>query len=338
MKSADILGRRFNKLTVIDKIPRHKDENGKMIELTWKCQCDCGNIRVVNSGVLQAGRVTACKDCVTAKRKELGKSRSVFIDPKGQRFGGCIVLYTTSIFKGQTIRMCHCKCDCGKEYDANYYNLKNGFSQQCRECRYKESGLKSRVDLTGKVFGELTVIGRNPDNLNWICKCSCGEVIERKNVHYANSFCGKKENHNKNQPVNTHRKLVGMQFGELTVIERLPDKVTETGRRRDLWRCKCSCGKIVDVVGFRLTNGSKIWCDKREHTPKTEKIPLIRRRLNFDQRKEVVLHCINRNMNYSETARVYGVLYRDVYLWVKKYLKDGDNSFIDKRGKNKPTA
>lgn len=37
--------------------------------------------------------------------------------------------------------------------------------------------------------------------------------------------------------------LIGKTYGELTVVEKIPD---DTHRRRyDRWICKCSCGEMV---------------------------------------------------------------------------------------------
>ena len=37
--------------------------------------------------------------------------------------------------------------------------------------------MSKKIDLTGKVFGRLTVIkeaGRNNSSLLWLCRCECG--------------------------------------------------------------------------------------------------------------------------------------------------------------------
>lgn len=41
--------------------------------------------------------------------------------------------------------------------------------------------MSKKIDLTGKVFGRLTVIkeaGRNNSSLLWLCRCECG--VEKK--------------------------------------------------------------------------------------------------------------------------------------------------------------
>lgn len=41
--------------------------------------------------------------------------------------------------------------------------------------------------------------------------------------------------------------LIGERFGELTVVERAPDRLRKNGKPRAYWRCRCSCGAIVEV-------------------------------------------------------------------------------------------
>ena len=60
-----------------------------------------------------------------------------------------------------------------------------------------------------------------------------------------------------------------------------------------------------------------------------------RRKTTIDERKEIVSYCIEHNHNYKEAAALYDVSYSQVYLWVKKYDKYGEEGLIDKRGHHK---
>lgn len=53
----DMKGRRYGRLTVIEK-SNEKGGNGK--SLYWKCQCDCGNIVIVNGRYLRNGDTKSC--------------------------------------------------------------------------------------------------------------------------------------------------------------------------------------------------------------------------------------------------------------------------------------
>ena len=93
----------------------------------------------------------------------------------GKRFGKLTVVeQLPSTARGQ--RRWRCKCDCGGEHIATSGNLNSGRSTNC--------GCKKSPDLTGKVFGRLTVIGRsdkrNPRGARttpmWECRCECGNI------------------------------------------------------------------------------------------------------------------------------------------------------------------
>ena len=54
--------------------------------------------------------------------------------------------------------------------------------------------------------------------------------------------------------------LSGKSFGELTVLE-----LTEKRKRRYcVWRCKCSCGREVEVASEKLLSGNTISCGCRK--------------------------------------------------------------------------
>lgn len=49
--------------------------------------------------------------------------------------------------------------------------------------------------------------------------------------------------------------MVGKRFGRLVVLER-----SENNGNKVMWRCKCDCGKIVDVFGTYLRTGDTKSC------------------------------------------------------------------------------
>lgn len=69
-------------------------------------------------------------------------------------------------------------CDCGKTKSLISNNVIKGFTSSCG-CYNSERA--SGYDLTGKVFGELTVLGRNDSlrkrkSYTWNCLCTCGKI------------------------------------------------------------------------------------------------------------------------------------------------------------------
>lgn len=54
--------------------------------------------------------------------------------------------------------------------------------------------------------------------------------------------------------------LSGKTFGRLLVLHRAEDYVSPSGARRVCWRCRCECGKEVDVSGSLLVKGKTRSC------------------------------------------------------------------------------
>lgn len=54
--------------------------------------------------------------------------------------------------------------------------------------------------------------------------------------------------------------LVGKKFGFLVVIRKAKTRRDKSGILRTFWRCKCSCGKFVNVYTYSLIYGSTKSC------------------------------------------------------------------------------
>lgn len=95
------------------------------------------------------------------------------------------------------------------------------------------------VNIVGKRFGKLKVIGVSPDrtkggDIKYICKCDCGNYTEviGYNLRAGNSTscgCGRVKD------------LTGKRFGRLTVLG--PTNKRYYGYV--IWKCQCDCGNIV---------------------------------------------------------------------------------------------
>jgi hypothetical protein len=114
------------------------------------------------------------------------------------------------------------------------------------------------IDLTGKVFGNLTVIGRAENKISagqaktqWRCLCSCENyyIASAEGLREGTcTHCGCKDGHIID--------LTGERFGRLLVIKI----AHRPGRRGSSWLCKCDCGKDVVVASKNLRNGSTKSC------------------------------------------------------------------------------
>lgn len=59
-RSINLIGKRFTRLTVLEKAEPFRDKNGKILCAGWKCLCDCGNEIVVRTHSLTCGNTKSC--------------------------------------------------------------------------------------------------------------------------------------------------------------------------------------------------------------------------------------------------------------------------------------
>jgi hypothetical protein len=116
------------------------------------------------------------------------------------------------------------------------------------------------VDLIGRQFGKLTVVGLAPSiatpskGARWVCSCECGGekvVIGYSLTNGAVTSCGCKS---------VLIDITGKCFGKLVVIGRAPSDNYKHTR----WYVRCECGVEKDVNGLYLRNGQirSCGCDK----------------------------------------------------------------------------
>ena len=114
------------------------------------------------------------------------------------------------------------------------------------------------VDLTGRRFGELTVLHRvkYTKRTTWHCRCDCGNEADvlADSITTCCKACryrraGEKRK-GKHPP--SFRDLTGQRFGHLVAV--LYDS------RRRKWVCQCDCGGTITLASTYLTNGSQTDC------------------------------------------------------------------------------
>lgn len=118
------------------------------------------------------------------------------IDLTGQKFGRLTVIRRVGVNQNKKIQW-ECTCECGKIKIVSAHCLRNG---ETRSCGCLAGTGKKIIDLTGKVFGRLTVLRQCPRNLEsknsyirWVCKCTCGKeaVVSRGHLVSGNTqSCG----------------------------------------------------------------------------------------------------------------------------------------------------
>ena len=74
----------------------------------------------------------------------------------------------------------------------------------------------------------------------------------------------------------------------------------------------------------------------KDYDPKREVYMAdARRKTTLKERKEITEYCIAHDKDYKNTATLYDVSYSQVYTWVKKYLAQGEEGLVDRRGHHK---
>lgn len=281
----DITGQQFNELTAIKCI----DTKSRM----WLWKCSCGKECKARKNDVTSGRKKSCG--------HLCNRGNANIDI-GEVFGEWTVIDIDKEKKRHFI----CKCSCGKIKSVHSYDLRNGNTKSCGHLT-KGTSENNRKDLTGHIIGEWTV-GEYVGDGFYECKCSCGVTKRLKGTylrtgqskscgHATNAFkdltgqqfgewkvleyvgnykwkcqcsCGNISNissydltRNKSTNCGHERstKILGHRFGRLVTTEYIGNST---------WKCKCDCGKTVNVFTANLISGGTKSCgclkDIKEYT------------------------------------------------------------------------
>ena len=125
-----------------------------------------------------------------------------------------------------------------------------------------------KIDLTGQVFGKLTVLKegeRKNGKLYWTCQCECGNIkdIYGYSLRKGDTIsCGQCK---KEKPLNPEDNLVGKIFNYLTVIKYEGSKPDGQGKFRRYWTCQCECGNTISVSTTDLKDGHIKSCGCKTH-------------------------------------------------------------------------
>lgn len=179
---------------------------------------------------------------------------------KGMKFGQLMVLEVFRDSRG--IVKCHCRCDCGNQAEAYWYNVKSGRTKSCG-CGEEENRRKFR-DISGQRFGKLTVLSptekRKGGNVVWRCRCDCGNLYEQSGRNLVRGYskhCGCEKRSGNPREI---RNLTDQKFNRLKALYPT-QKRTRSGSV--IWHCICDCGEETDVSETALVHGNQISCGCR---------------------------------------------------------------------------
>lgn len=155
MKREDLTLKQFGELLVIEFAGTSK----RGIAL-WKCECSCGNSKIVAGSDLKRGHTKSCGCLRKAK------------DLTGKKFGFLEVIGRAGSSDNRNATWL-CQCDCGKSKIVTGNALTFGYVKSC--------GCLNEKDLTEKRFHRLAVISRDFSNpghgARWHCICDCGNLV-----------------------------------------------------------------------------------------------------------------------------------------------------------------
>lgn len=161
--------------------------------------------------------------------------------------------------------------------------------------------IMKKKDFVGSKIGMLTVLKKGDGKVigkkkqirrcTYVCRCDCGNELEvlgsnlrRKNPNTTSCGCKFLESTKYN-----FKDLTGKKFGQLTVLQRLPEY---TKTRGALWECICECGNKTKLSSNSLTSGNSVTCgDKSRH----EGTVLDTKNLRFGDLPAVHLSSIKQN-------------------------------------------
>lgn len=267
----------FNEWTVLEYAGTNKYQKKQ-----WKCRCSCGKEKLVLGTYLVNGKSKSCghKDltdivdkifnswhvdsyaykknkhnyynCTCTCGSKAVVLRENLLTGKSKSCGCDFSLFDTTVsgikVKGFNSGKYVFECPyCGKEFKSLLSKVSSGHIISC--------GCKSKkfLDLTGKIFGDLTVLSFDSmfnTHSMWRCKCSCGKEKITYGYLLTNGVitsCG----HNS---ISKGEQVIYDFVQELLMIKDIKDKVVNTYKaikflgiknKKALWQWKCLvCGDI----------------------------------------------------------------------------------------------
>ena len=246
-KFIDLLGQKFNHLTVIDKAPRNKSG-----QIQWACSCDCGSDKIVYATAtrLKRGAVKSCGCIKTSKYK----TRLV-----GKRFGKLTAIECVGKYKNTNAYAWHCKCDCGNDAVVKASSLLNGTTKSCG-CLLDEYQQRRASDYTGFDNGDMTVLKRlgtmSTGSVAYLCKCHhCGNeftvtdhALRQNCVHSCGCTYGSSE----------EQEIVDFIKGiRPDIAIRRSERIGETKKEMDIYLPDYNLGIEYNGSTYHATLGNK---------------------------------------------------------------------------------
>ena len=189
-----------------------------------------------------------------------------------------------------------------------------------------------RKDLTGKIFGRLTVLKYSHTTNNkpfWECRCECGNIksIRAHGLTHGTRSCGciniemtiarNKANGGKKRKCTDFKNL---RFGRLVAIKRIENN----SNNRVQWECLCDCGEYTNKTANVLAKGDSksCGCIKREILVKRNQKHNLSKLPEYKIWKGLRTRCNNPNTDSSKNYNLRGIKVCDRWSDFKKFYED----------------
>lgn len=152
----DLTNQKFGRLSVVCRTDDRLTPKGKK-RVMWKCQCECGNVTVVQANNLRSGQVKSC-GCLQREQQGAVNSRRAK-DLTGMKYGRLIVVKpgnTRIANNGNHVKTWICQCECGAIKEVIGYSLTSGHTKSC--------GCISVEQLRAKVITKIKTGNSNTKN------------------------------------------------------------------------------------------------------------------------------------------------------------------------------
>lgn len=266
-----LIGETFHDLTIFDiSEPDSSRRSRRMAE----CLCACGKSCTVDLQSILNGSSKTC-----GHARELPKTHMMYEDFVGRKFGKLMITavkYDKDAQRGRKVRAI-CKCDCGKEFETDFYTVKNGYKTSCG-CEYE----KITRDQLRQDGIEVTNVDYHSTGIRNITKSRKGYAVylQRKGMR-VRKFAKTLERaiEIKQQVLEEYENtgllipdfrpplndLIGQKFNHLTIL-----KISEPDKSRNRMRyaiCQCDCGEVKEIRLSKVTRGEIKSCGhlRRKH-------------------------------------------------------------------------
>ncbi len=154
----------------------------------------------------------------------------------------------------------------------------------CDRISSKGDFMPAFKDLSGKVFGRLTVLKRSEFYVRnrpaWECICECGS---RQVVASSDLTSGDKKSCGCLRKDLLRVDLTGKRFGKLLVVSIAESKGRSSSQ---FWLCQCDCGEMQSVSSQHLKTGDVTHCRSCPFKSDQEKLEDAKKRFHSSYEKE----------------------------------------------------